>query len=84
MKTLIAKIINGCANNNKDIALDFVRIYLGLELLFRGLIFMTNPEIFAEYTQNIDGFVIPMVMIHYLTLAHLVGGLFLLVLFSLF
>lgn len=72
MKQLINQL-----TTDSGIPLALIRIYLGIGLLVRGLIFVINPDIFTTYVNNTDGFAIPMIAIHYLILAHIGGGLLL-------
>ena len=66
-------------DKNKVVGLDIIRIYLGLALLFRGLIFLIKPEIVQGYLQGIDSIYLFMIAAHYVALAHLAGGLLLVV-----
>ena len=58
-------------------ALDLVRIYLGVALFVRGLLFLTNSEAYrALMPEGGPDFLVSGVML-YVALAHLGGGLFL-------
>lgn len=74
MKSTLMNLINWC-DSNKTTGFDIIRLYLGLGLLFRGVVFLIHPEIFEEYIQEIDSFIFSMALVHYVALAHLVGGL---------
>ena len=66
------------ADANRAVALDLVRIYLGLGLLARGLTFLADP---AAYTGLLPGGAespfATLALVHYVGLSHLAGGLFL-------
>lgn len=57
---------------------DLIRMYLGIALFVRGWLFVADSSrimVFVE-DQNLDWF-LPMAAVHYVALAHLVGGLML-------
>src|SRR5947208_2466109 len=65
------------ADSHRELWLDCVRIYLGLGLFARGLLLITNTSTgyFVDMLQNaghpwlVTGF-----MLHYVMLAHFIGG----------
>lgn len=65
-------------NENRDLGYDLLRLYLGIGLLVRGVLFIGDPS--GTIQQVIAGpepaFTTVMVM-HYVALAHLAGGLLL-------
>lgn len=66
------------ADARPAVALDLIRIYLGIGLLVRGLVFLTDPGAYVGLLPggSESAFASVMVM-HYVALAHLGGGLFL-------
>lgn len=59
-------------------ALGLVRVYLGLGLFARGLYFLTDSgAYFALMPEDGAGFLVSGVLLHYVALAHLGGGLLL-------
>lgn len=62
---------------NRDIAFDIVRIYLGIGLFVRGWLFVSDTSALAALTDaaGVGAFVSSGVA-HYVALAHLGGGLF--------
>ena len=61
--------------NSNDIAYELIRIFLGMALLIRGFIFMTNQGAVMELVEQRGmDWLLPMMEIHYITLAHLCGG----------
>jgi putative oxidoreductase len=68
------------ADSHRDYWLDVVRIYLGLGLLARGLLLITNTSTgyFVDLLQRSDqAWITSGIMLHYVMVAHFVGGLLL-------
>ena len=68
------------AESRRELWLDLVRIYLGLGLLARGLLLITNTSTgyFIDMLQRADQpWLLGGIMLHYVMLAHFVGGLML-------
>jgi len=68
------------AETHPKVWLDCVRIYLGLGLFIRGLFIITNTR--AEFVQALIEqmhypWIITVGLLHYVALAHLIGGLML-------
>lgn len=65
-------------DDNRDLALDLIRIYLGIGLFVRGALFVGDVGLSVE---ELMGGAAPSfgsaALMHYVTLAHLVGGIFL-------
>jgi putative oxidoreductase len=55
---------------------DLVRIYLGVALFVRGALFIADPSRVISFFGKTDWFW-PMLIAHYVGMAHLCGGLFL-------
>ena len=68
----------GLTETHDDVALDLIRIYLGIALFVRGVLFMVDQSLVIALTQqdNID-WLIPIILIHTVTLAHIIGGVML-------
>ncbi len=64
-------------NSHKDYCFDFVRMYLGIGLFIRGVHAMVNPEYLAMFIDKDSFNVMPQLIVHYIQLAHLCGGLLL-------
>ena len=61
-----------------DRLIDLIRIYLGIGLFIKAIYFMTHTEEAVRMVaQAGDLWFAPAAMIHYVILAHLMGGLFL-------
>jgi uncharacterized membrane protein YphA (DoxX/SURF4 family) len=68
------------ADAHRDYWLDCVRIYLGLGLLARGLILITNtsPGYFVDLLQRSgQPWITSGILLHYVMIAHFVGGILL-------
>ena len=76
-KSSIKRRYKKIVNANKQLAYDLIRIYLGVVLFFKGIEFIANPMVLSELMQGSQLSFVPMVMIHYIALSHLVGGFFL-------
>jgi uncharacterized membrane protein YphA (DoxX/SURF4 family) len=66
--------------SHRDLWLDLVRIYLGLGLLARGLLLITNTSTgyFIDLLQRANQpWLLTGVLLHYVMLAHFVGGILL-------
>ncbi len=68
------------AEAHPKVWLDCVRIYLGLGLFIRGVFIISNTR--AEFIQTLlqrmeYPWIVTVVLLHYIALAHLIGGLML-------
>ena len=70
----IAKI-DYWANTHHPIWIDFIRIVLGVFILYKGIIFISNTDALMGMMTEIDIGFVNMAMAHYVAFAHLVGGL---------
>lgn len=71
---------NSCScwlNDNREIAIEALRIYLGITLLIKGLKFMFDPEQAAQYMDmgNLPFF--GFLSIHVVAVVHIAGGILL-------
>ena len=70
----------GWADAHPKVWLDCVRIYLGLGLFIRGVFIITNTraEFILDLLKRMDfPWLVTVALLHYISLAHLVGGLML-------
>lgn len=70
------------ANAHREYWLDCVRIYLGLGLFARGLLLITNTStgyIVDLLQRSGASFIVSGTLLHYVMLAHFVGGLMLMI-----
>jgi uncharacterized membrane protein YphA (DoxX/SURF4 family) len=64
----------------KDLILDFIRMYLGLGLLVKGILFLADREYIGSLVLQGGGFDASAAMLaHYIALAHISGGALMLV-----
>lgn len=59
------------------VALDLIRVYLGIGLLVRGVMFVAHPEVLLAYVKTGDHGFLPLAVTHYVAAAHLCGGILL-------
>lgn len=74
------QLFKAWAESHRELWLDCVRIYLGLGLLARGLLLMSNTTspFFIDLLQRSDqSWLMTGLILHYVTLAHLIGGILL-------
>lgn len=64
-------------DDNREMAVEALRIYLGLGLILKGVQFILNKEQAAEYMSLIHFPFFEFFSIHIVVLLHLAGGLFL-------
>ena len=66
------------ADRHRGAALDVVRIYLGVGLLIRGFVFLSDPGAYLDLLPNPrEGALGSFAVLHYVGLAHVGGGLLL-------
>ena len=56
---------------------DLVRVYLGVGLFVRGVLFVSRPELVLGYMSSTESWFVPYAIAHYVAIAHLGGGLLL-------
>ncbi|HEX2877714.1 MAG TPA: DoxX family protein [Polyangiaceae bacterium] len=60
-----------------SLGLDVVRIYLGIGLMVRGALFISNPEVLLEFLKRTNSWFLPLALSQYVVAAHLCGGILL-------
>lgn len=59
----------------KDLCFDLLRIYLGIGLLVKGILFLTDMDSFSALLMSKEKFqAISFLLTHYIPLAHIGGG----------
>lgn len=53
---------------------DLMRVYLGIGLFVRGILFVSEPELLLGYLQDMHGWFLPYALVHFVAVAHLCGG----------
>lgn len=61
-------------SSNKTLAYDLIRIYIGIGLFLKGVQFITTPITLSTLMEGSQLQVLPIIIIHYISLAHLTGG----------
>ena len=56
---------------------DLVRVYLGVGLFVRGVLFVSRPELVLGYMSSTESWFVPYAIAHYVAIAHLGGGVLL-------
>ena len=73
MATTIIQL-NKWANAHTSYPLDLVRIALGVFLFIKGMTFITNKQYLSEILSSFNGYGSEMILIHYVAMAHMIGG----------
>ena len=70
--------LSAWADDHRAEALDVVRVYLGVGLVVRGLVFLSDPSAYLDLLPNPrEGALGSFAVLHYVGLAHVGGGLLL-------
>ena len=69
------KNLNKWANTHTYLTVDLVRIALGVFLFMKGISFITNIQYLNDLISPIDRIGGGMFLVHYITPAHMVGGI---------
>lgn len=67
--------IEGWADTHHPLWIDYVRIVLGLFILYKGILFISNTEALLQSAANVNLAFFNMALAHYVAFAHLVGGI---------
>lgn len=62
---------------NPSTGLDVIRMYLGVGLIVRGALFVSNPEVLIDFLRRSHSWFVPLAAAQYVVAAHLCGGLLL-------
>jgi uncharacterized membrane protein YphA (DoxX/SURF4 family) len=73
------KTLNKWANAHTYYALDLLRILLGVFLIYKMAIFMSNQEAFSEVIRPFQDWPGSWMIMHYIVGAHFVGGIFIII-----
>lgn len=65
------------AKDNHEVVLDLIRAYLGIGLFVRGILFITDAQGVQSLVNLSDFSLLSGAVVHYVTFAHLFGGLLL-------
>ena len=66
------------SKTHRDVALDIIRVFLGVALFIRGLLFISDSSRIISLVQigNMD-YLVPALLLYAAILAHIMGGLML-------
>jgi uncharacterized membrane protein YphA (DoxX/SURF4 family) len=68
--------MNHWIKTHGDLALDLMRIYLGIGLMIKAVFFMSHSDYFLQLMETVGSmWFAPAILMHYVILAHLFGGL---------
>lgn len=60
-----------------SVGLDLIRIYLGIGLMVRGGLFISQPEVLLDFLKRTNSWFLPLAVSQYVVAAHLCGGILL-------
>ncbi|HEX3594218.1 MAG TPA: DoxX family protein [Polyangiaceae bacterium] len=75
MKTMLEAVRQKVSR--PSVGFDVLRIYLGVALFVRGALFVANPERLLSLVGSSGDWFVPMLVAHYVGVAHLCGGILL-------
>jgi uncharacterized membrane protein YphA (DoxX/SURF4 family) len=61
-------------DRHRDRCFDLLRIYLGVGLLVKGILFFSNPQLLASMLEGRNVPAVTVMLAHYVVTAHVVGG----------
>jgi putative oxidoreductase len=71
--------LNKWANAHTNFAVDTLRVLFGVFLFLKGVSFITEKKYLSELLSSLVGFGSEMLLIHYIALAHMVGGVMIII-----
>jgi putative oxidoreductase len=71
--------LNKWANAHTNIGFDLLRVLLGSFLFYKGIDFMTHTGMIIEVLDPVDTFGWTMIIVHYITMTHIFGGLLIII-----
>ncbi len=77
MDTIIK--LNKWANAHTNIGFDLLRALLGAFLFYKGIDFMADTERILYFFDPVETFGWTMIIVHYITMVHLVGGMLIMI-----
>ena len=63
--------------HDPSVGLDVIRIYLGVGLMVRGALFISQPEVLLDFLKRTHSWFVPLAVSQYVVAAHLCGGILL-------
>ncbi len=71
----LIKKLNKWANSHTSLPLDAIRILLGAFLIYKGINFTAHSDYLYEILNPLDEYIGTVMIVHYVTMAHLAGGI---------
>ena len=79
IKSLNIRSLNKWANAHSYYAVDTLRVVFGVFLFLKGVSFITEKQYLNEILREMGNFGSEMLLIHYIALAHMVGGVMIII-----
>lgn len=76
LKTWMARF-SSAAQPGPSLGFDLIRVYLGIGLFVRGLLFVSQPDRVFGYLSSTESWFVSYAVAHYVAVAHLGGGVLL-------
>jgi uncharacterized membrane protein YphA (DoxX/SURF4 family) len=73
------KKLNKWANSHTNLALDIIRIILGAFIFYKGMNFSVHTNYLYEILNPLDEWLGTVIIVHYVTMAHLAGGILIII-----
>lgn len=64
------------ADTHHPLWLDFMRIALGIYLVVKGVLFISDTDALMSTMRGAGLYFLPMAVVHYVAYAHIIGGVF--------
>jgi len=73
------KKLNKWANSHTSLPLDGLRILLGAFIFYKGMTFSVHTNYLYEILNPLDEWIGTVMIVHYVTMAHLAGGILIII-----
>jgi len=73
------KKLNKWANSHTSLPLDILRIVLGAFIFYKGMNFSVHTDYLYEILNPLDEWLGTVMIVHYVTMAHLAGGILIII-----
>jgi putative oxidoreductase len=64
------------ADNHRPVWIDVLRIILGIYLVIKGIIFISDTDALFATMRGAGLYFLPMAVVHYVAYVHIIGGVF--------
>jgi putative oxidoreductase len=79
IKSLNIRSLNKWANAHSYYTVDTLRVVFGVFLFLKGVSFITEKQYLNEILREMGNFGSEMLLIHYIALAHMIGGVMIII-----